>query len=227
MTSTPSSQASGYRLQARGGAPPAPAGRAGRASGFTLLEVMVALSILAGAMLAISQMTSAALRNHTRAAQLEVATLLARGKLAGLQDGFDKDGFRDFDQTDEGTFDDQGHPEVRWKLEVVKPQVELGPEQILAVLTGAKGEGQDGLDLASLLGSKTKDASGKDSGIETVFPGAAAMTGMLQAQLSRIGEQIKKGLREIRLTVSWKEGKRTESFTVVTHLVAFARGTAP
>lgn len=225
MTSTPSSQASGYRLQATGGAPPAPAGRAGRASGFTLLEVMVALSILAGAMLAISQMTSAALRNHTRAAQLEVATLLARGKLAGLQDGFDKDGFRDFDQTDEGTFEADGHPEVRWKLEVVKPQVELGPDQILAVLLGAKGEGEGSLDLASLLGSKTKQTD-KESGIETAFPGAGAMAGMMQVQLTRIGEQIKNGVREVRLTVSWKDGARDESFTVVTHLVAFAKGTA-
>lgn len=195
--------------------------------GFTLLEVMVALAILAGSMLAISQMTSAALRNHARAARLEVATLLARGKLAGLQDGFDKDGFRDFDQTDEGTFEDDGHPEVHWKLEVLRPQVELGPDQILAVLTGAAGEGQDKVDLATLLGSRSQDASGKDSGIQTLFPQAAALTGMLQAQLTQIGEQIKKGLREIRLTVSWKEGKRTESFTVVTHLVAFARGTAP
>lgn len=195
--------------------------------GFTLLEVMVALAILAGSMLAVSQMTSAALRNHARAARLEVATLLARGKLASLQDGFDKDGFRDFDQTEEGSFEAEGHPEVHWKMEVVKPQVELGPDQILAVLTGASAEGEDKVDLATLLGAKARDASDKESGIETLFPGAAAMGPMLQAQLTQIGEQIKKGLREIRLTVSWKEGKRTESFTVVTHLVAFARGTTP
>jgi len=196
-----------------------------RASGFTLLEVMVALGILAGAMVAISQMTSASLANHARAVRLEVATLLARGKLASLQDGFDKDGFRDFDQTDEGSFEAEGHPEVHWKLEVVKPQMELGPDQILAVLTGAAGEGEDKVDLASLLGTKAKEAGDKESGIETVFPGAAALGPMLQAQLTQIGEQIKKGLREVRLTVSWKDGKRTESFTVVTHLVSFGSGT--
>jgi general secretion pathway protein I len=188
---------------------------------------MVALAILAGAMLAVSQMTSAALRNHSRAVRLEVATLLARGKLAGLQDAFDKDGFRDFDQTEEGTFEADGHPEVRWKLEVLRPQVELGPDQILAMLLGANGEGQEGVDLASLLGSKAKDATDKESGIQTVFPGAAGMAGLLQTQLTRIGEQIKKGVREIRLTVSWKEGASDESFTVVTHMVAFQKGTTP
>ena len=197
-----------------------------RAGGFTLLEVMVSLAILAGSMLAVSQMTSAALRNHARAARLEVATLLARGKLAGLQDAFEKDGFRDFDQADEGSFESDGHPEVRWKLEVLRPQVELGPDQILAMLLGAQGE-ESGLDLASLLGGKAKEGTDPQSGIETVFPGAAGMAGMLQLQLTKIGEQIKQGVREIRLTVSWKEGAKNESFTVVTHMVAFARGTAP
>jgi len=195
-----------------------------RQGGFTLLEVMIAMAILAGAMLAVSQMTSAALANHARAVRLEVATLLARGKLATLQDGFDKDGFSDFDQTDEGTFEAEGHPEVRWKLEVVKPKLELGPDQILHVLTGAAGEGQDKIDLSTLLGQKSKDAADKESGIETIFPGAAAMAGMLQVQLTQIGEQIKKGVREIRLTVSWPEGKRRESFSVVTHLVSFGTG---
>jgi general secretion pathway protein I len=199
----------------------------GRAGGFTLLEVMVSLAILAGAMLAVSQMTGAALRNHTRAVRLEVATLLARGKLAGLQDGFEKDGFRDFDQTDEGTFESDGHPEVRWKLEVLRPQVELGPDQILAMLLGAQGEEAGGVDLASLLGAKAKDGTDPQSGIETVFPGAAGMAGVLQLQLTKIGEQIKKGVREIRLTLYWREGAGTESFTVVTHMVVFARGTAP
>jgi general secretion pathway protein I len=200
----------------------------GRAGGFTLLEVMIALAILAGAMMAVSQMTSAALANHGRAARLEVATLLARGKLAGLQDTYEKDGFRDFDQTDEGTFDSDGHPEVRWKLEVLKPQVELGPDQILGLLMGAPGDSSGGMDLASLLGAKAQEgASDPQSGIETVFPGAAGMAGVLRLQLTKIGEQIKKGVREIRLTVSWKDGARDESFTVVTHLVAFARGTTP
>ena len=35
---------------------------------------------------------------------------------------------------------------------------------------------------------------------------------------------MKKGLREVRLTVSWQNGARTESMTVVTHILAFARG---
>jgi general secretion pathway protein I len=197
------------------------------ARGFTLLEVMVAMAILAGALLAVSQLTAGALRSHNQAVRLEVATLLARGKLASLQDGFDKDGFRDFDQADEGTFDKEGHPEVRWSLAVVKPRLELGPDQILSVLMGGKGEEGDAVDLASLLGGGKASGDGKDGGgIETLYPGAAAMAGPLRAQLTVIGEQLKKGLREIRLTVSWQDGARAESFSVVTHMVSFPKAVA-
>ena len=193
---------------------------------FTLLEVMIALAILSGAMLAVSQMTSAALRNHTRAVRLEVATLLARGKLASLQEDFDKDGFRDFDQVDEGSFEADGHPEVRFKLEVLKPRLELGPDQLLAVLTGSSPE-TGGLDLAALLGTKAQSSGDQASGLETIFPGAAAMAGMMRAQLTKFGEQLKQGLREVRLTVSWKDGARDESFTVVTHVTSFAKAVTP
>jgi general secretion pathway protein I len=196
------------------------------ARGFSLLEVMVALAILAAALLAVTQLTSAALRNHARGVRLEVATLLARGKLAELRDAFDKDGFKETDQEDEGTFERDGHPEVRWKLEVIRPKLELGPDQILALLLGAnRGEATQGFDIGALLGAKTGKGDGSDeSGIESVFPGAGMLIGPMRTQIAVLGEQMKKGLREVRLTVSWQEGAVTESFTVVTHVLAYAKG---
>jgi len=203
-------QGSGFRLRLR---------RA-QTAGFTLLEVMIALAILAASMLAVSQLVSAALRNHTRAVNLEVATLLARGKLAELEDQFERTGFKDFDQDDEGSFEDEGHPEVHWKAEVSKPRVELGPDRILAMLTGAGGEGAP--DLARLLGQQAQGGQAQEGSPETLFPGAAALTATLQAQLAVIGEQIKKGVRELKLTVSWRDGAQDESFSVVTHLAVLA-----
>lgn len=192
-------------------------------SGFTLLEVMIALSILAAAMVGISEITSTALRNHERALRLETATLLARGKLASLIDDYQKDGFSDFDESLEGSFEEAGHPEVHFKTEVIRPKIDLEPEQLLAVLTGTSDE-PGGLDLASLLGLKAQSQGDQSAGIQTLFPGAAALAGGMRTQLSKIGEQIKKGVREVRLTVSWKEGTKEESFSVVTHLVVFAGG---
>ena len=92
--------------------------------GFTLLEVMVALAVLAGALVVSSDVVSGALRNHARAQHLEVATLLARGKMAALEDLFEWRGFRASDEHDEGSFEDEGHPEVKWRLEVVVPPLD-------------------------------------------------------------------------------------------------------
>ncbi len=193
----------------------AEAGRGG-GRGFTLLEVMVALAILSMGLMALSDVTGGALRNHVRASQLDQATLLARGKMVELEERFERVGFRDFDQEEEGTFEEEGHGEVRWTLQVVRPKVELGPERILGLLTGgAEGSG-DGL--ASLLGQLAPGAGEP----QTMMPGTAAVAGALQMQLTALGEQIKKGVREVRLTVSWPEGKRQSSFTVVTHLVVLA-----
>ncbi len=182
-----------------------------RRSGFTLLEVMVALAILAGGLVSISEIVSGSLRNHVRARQLEVATLLARGKMAELEDHFDEKGFKDFGEGEEGTFEEDGHPEVRWKYEVRPPAVELGPDAVLSALTGGTQA-----DLKDLLPPP-----------ELMGPGYAIVQASLQNVLTGIGETLKKSVRELRLTVSWKDGATEESFTVVTHLVNVSGGTAP
>lgn len=176
-----------------------------RPPGFTLLEVMVALAILAGSLLAISDVVGGALRNHVRARQLDVATALARGKMVELAAQYERKGFRDFDETEEGTFDSEGHPEVRWRVEVRKPAVELGPEAVLAALTGGK---------------TLQDLMPPPDQAPALAPFQAMLKASLQGLLTRIGEQVKKGVREVRLTVSWAGGGATpESFDVVTHLI--------
>jgi general secretion pathway protein I len=187
--------------------------------GFTLLEVVVAMAILAMGLMAISDLVGGALRNQVRATHLEVATLLARGKLVALQDEFERKGFRDFDEESEGDFEDEGHREVHWKAQVVKPQVDLGPERIAQMLGGAGGGSLGALLGQGVQAGQTGAAAGKASG----DPTQVAMAAALNQQLTQIGEQIKKGVREVRLTVSWSEGgDRTESFTVVTHMAVLA-----
>jgi general secretion pathway protein I len=172
--------------------------------GFTLLEVMVALALLAGALLAVSDVVGGALRNQARARQLGVATMLARGKMVALQAQYERKGFRDFDESEEGTFEDEGHKEIHWKVDVRRPTLDLGPEAALASLTGGK-------KLDELLPSP-KEAP-------QLAPFQAILTATIQAQLTKISEQLKKSVREVRLTVSWQDGARQESFDVVTQLV--------
>lgn len=199
------------------GAGPSPRGRSRRARGrrtrprgFTLLEVMVALAILASALVAASDIVSGALRNHVRAQHLEVATLLARGKMAAIEDRYEAKGFKTSDEHDEGTFEDDGHPEVRWRTEVKVPPIEVGPDAVLRVLTGSEQ------GLKDLLPSPDKAPQ--------LGPLQAALTAALQGVLGKLGEQLKRGVREVKLTVSWPEGASEESFTVITHMVVLAPG---
>jgi general secretion pathway protein I len=195
--------------------------RAGR--GFTLLEVMVAMAILALSLTAAFEVVGGAMQNHVRARKLEVATLLARAKLVEVEATFEEDGFRDFDQTEDGTFDDEGHPEIRWEVKTTKPTVDLGPDGVIKALTGAEG------GLSALLGlgpdgqgsgDPTTDAAGSLLG----SPMAAAAKASIEQQLTALGEEIKKGVRQVRLTVSWDDGRATEAFTIATTMVVLTPG---
>jgi general secretion pathway protein I len=188
--------------------------------GFTLLEVMVALAVLAGAFMALAELGGSALRNHAYARDLSAATLLARGKLAELEERYEDAGFKDSDETDEGDFADAGRPDVRWTVELVRPDPQLSPAELVGLLAGAEGGDPQEL-LAKLFGTSGTDAAdGEQSGGPTTMAAAGAGVAgqVLQTQLTAFGEQLKKSLRELRLTVSWSDGK-PRSFTVTEHLV--------
>lgn len=190
--------------------------RSGAAPAFTLLEVMVALAILAISLMALADLTGNALRNHAYARDLTVATLLARGKMAALEEGYEDKGFKDFDETEEGDFAEEGHAEVKWRVELKKPDSALSPDELLSVLLGAAGGDAQDL-MAKLLGTGGAGA-GQAGGPRTASAGGL-VGGMLQAQLTAFGEALKKSLREMRLTVGWMDGRRLNQFTVTTHLV--------
>ncbi len=195
-------------------------GPAGR--GFTLLEVMVALGILAASLVAISDVVGGALRNQVRARNLEMATLLAKGKMVALQDHYEWKGFAASDESDDGSFDDEGHPEVKWRVDVTAPKGTIDADSMLRSLTGT--------DLQGLLGqaSQQQGSSLQQLQASQLAPFQAQLQALLQPTLARLAENVKKGLREVRLTVSWPENGRSESFEVKTHMLVLAPGeTAP
>jgi general secretion pathway protein I len=53
---------------------------------------------------------------------------------------------------------------------------------------------------------------------------AAAGGGMMQQQFQMMTDQITKAVREVHLTVTWKDGKTTESIDLVTHVVSLGPG---
>ncbi|HEY1418689.1 MAG TPA: prepilin-type N-terminal cleavage/methylation domain-containing protein, partial [Myxococcaceae bacterium] len=108
----------------------------------------------------------------------------------------------------------------------------------LAALLGGGRDGGVGGALSSLggsgglasLASQYASAGGPTSGLP---PGATAASGMsalgpfaglAQTQMQQLLQQIQKSVREVHLTISWKDGKRTESLDVVNDVFSLRQG---
>jgi len=205
-----------------------------RGPGFTLLEVMVALVLLSGALMAATDLAGAALRNHEHARDLNAAVLLARARMAELEERYEDQGFKEGDESDQGDFSAEGWPEFRWKLEVLRPAPSLTADQVVGMLTGATGAA-DAKELAQkLMGGASGSAGGASLAPAGGAQALAMLSTALQAQVTGFAEKLKRSLRELRLTVSWTSGKKPRGFTVATHLVVLtprapggARGDSP
>lgn len=188
-----------------------------RGGGFTLLEVMVALAILALALTAIVGINGNAIRSHGYAKRVTVATMLARSKMADIESKYIEEGFTsDFDQTMEGNFSDEGWSDFRWKAEIVKPDIDAANASALVETLAQKLMGDVG-DLTAQAESGGAPVPTMDTSSITSMMGP-----MIESQVNTLVETMKKALREVRLTISWKEGATEDSFDVVTHLVVLA-----
>ncbi len=183
-----------------------------RSAGFTLLEVMIALAILSVGLVAISNLNGGAVAMHAYSRRATEATLLLRGKMLDVEDDLQKNGFSDFSDEKHGDFSAEGAGGYGWSAEILKPDVELDPAQLLTLLGGqGKGGQQSNLaGAAQTLAGSLMGAPGATQGMQA--GGGAAMLagpmgGMFMAEAKTFIETLKKSVREIRLTVSWQDGK--------------------
>lgn len=181
------------------------------ARGFTLLEVMIALAILAVSLSAIVQINGTSIRAHDYAKRVTVATMLARSKMADLESQFNEEGFTSqFDQKMEGDFSEEGWEDFRWEAEIIKPELDAATATTMVQQMVDQFMGQ------------AEDKSGQlANGGPTTDMGAAAgqIAPMIQGQVAQLTETLGKSVREVRLKVYWTEGKETESVDVATHFV--------
>lgn len=191
----------------------------GRRPGFTLLEVMISLALLSAALMALADLCGNALRNHAYARDLSAATLLARGKLVELEQTYEDRGFKDFDEQEEGDFSEAGHPGIHWRLDLVKPPADLSSDQLMSRLVGVSDPEQLIAKVMGASGGAAPGSSGTSGGPTAVSPMAALIGNLLKTQLTVFGETLKKSLRELRFTVSWRDGNVPHAFTVTTHLL--------
>lgn len=97
--------------------------------GFTLLEIMIALAIMAGVILTVITSFNYHLSVVGRDKEETAAMLLARAKL-------EEPGFMDL-QEKKGTFGPD-HPEIAWQAEMMPTEIPLLQKLILTVSWGEK-----------------------------------------------------------------------------------------
>ncbi|HTO95415.1 MAG TPA: prepilin-type N-terminal cleavage/methylation domain-containing protein [Myxococcales bacterium] len=189
--------------------------------GFTLLEVMISLAILAISLVALSGLNGGAVAMHAYGRKATEATLLLRGKMLDVEEDLQKNGFSDFDDEKHGDFTDDNAAGYTWSAEILKPDVRLDPAQLMNLI-GASGQGQSGQAKASNLAGAASALAGSllggASGPQPAAGGSALgsmlggpLGGVMQTQATTFIETLKKSVREIRLTVSWADGKDQRS----------------
>ncbi|MCK6527495.1 prepilin-type N-terminal cleavage/methylation domain-containing protein [Myxococcota bacterium] len=170
------------------------------ARGFTLLEVLVSVSILAISLTVLigAQLTAVRMLDDSR--DVVTATMLARDVMTRVELYLEERGFGETELTESGDFksDYPGEfDDFEWEYSVAPIDLDLGNVQgLLAAFSGGETEGS-----------------------ETEQVGAAQDLGDLPIDLSMFDEQIARYIRAIEVTVRWKRAEHAEEITLVTHAV--------
>jgi prepilin-type N-terminal cleavage/methylation domain-containing protein len=179
--------------------------------GFTLVETMIALAILAIGLGMMLRSTASNIFAAQRAQMMTSAVNLARGKMYDIEETLITDGFPEMDQSEEGTFSDEGWAQISWKSEIVK--IELPDMSTLQGMSGQEGaEGAEGAAPAApaaggLLGGMLGGVGGTD-------PNSVAGAGIMGTYYTLISDVLKDAIRKVTLTVSYDVGGDHESMVV-------------
>ncbi len=188
-----------------------------RARGFTLLECMIALLLLATAAIVLVQSQTQAIRASEEGARIDSATMLARDLMTDLELRMEKEGFGELEVKEHGDFSDDRFSgrfeDFRWDYEVEKVDVDVA--NLSNVMT--------------LIGQATEDQAG-DAGVDSSVTDAAeasnpaALLETLGFDFSIIGDLLGNYVREARVRVCWDAGQTEagvqaeDCVEVITHL---------
>lgn len=206
------------------------AGRKGDA--FTLLEVMVAIAILALGLTAIFSSQGQAIAVANRARHVSVAANLARCKMFEVEEEMALEGFPAVDASGRDGCCEGGEIDgfsCEWRVErVVLP--DLLPEDGLLddEEEGEAAGSGSGFDAASIVG----DSAAQTNTLDSMLGGGGNLGGDGMAELAIslafpvLKPSIEEQVRRAKVTVMWTEGERELSFDVFQYLVA-EQGAAP
>lgn len=177
-----------------------------KTQGFTLLEVMVAMAILSIGLVAIFSSEVGAMNIGLRARRTDMATLLARCKMAEIEEHVANQGLPAVDLSDAGECC-EGVDNLIYRCEWSVKRV------VLPDVGDALGAGDD----------ETVDTFGAAS-LADFVPGGTGLDGMsslaVELTFPILKPLIEEQVRRADVRISWPEGDSVRSFDVVQFLVA-------
>jgi prepilin-type N-terminal cleavage/methylation domain-containing protein len=179
--------------------------------GFTLLEVMIALAILAAALVVLLGAQTRAVVSTSRANSTATAAQLARGKMFDLEDEILTDGFTTSVETEWGDFRDEGYEGYEWEaliepVEITPDAMESFDTQVFGQLYGESGESGEEGGGGALTGS---------SAVSQYMP-------MILSQIPQFINQLGQDrVRKITLEIKWEDMSGERSFRVEQFVVDY------
>ncbi len=166
-------------------------GRGG--GGFTLLETVVALAILAISLSSLLTSNASSVDVIGRSRDLTVATLLAQSKFIDIEEHLIDEKFKQGTESEKGDFKDEGWPDYKWAYEVREISVDLldfsqGVENLIPGAADMEDEAKDVME-ASVDG----------------------IMGTLGPMVDPFLNDVANSLRLIYLTVTWPRGRYYQS----------------
>jgi prepilin-type N-terminal cleavage/methylation domain-containing protein len=203
--------------------------RIGGASGFTLLEIMIAMAILSGGLVWLIVGVTRNIKAENHAKLMTTGTFLARQEMIDIEDQLYEKGFSEFEKDSAGNFEDKGFARFTWKVTVDK--VELpSASQLQTVLTNAQQAKQQ---LGGTTDPSTQTAGGLSSPLGGLLGGGGGLgdptgagssgsplgagAGALAQQFGVIKDVIEQALRRVTVDVVWFEGRTPQQVELMAY----------